>query len=510
MSRPRLFRAAGWVSLGTLSSRVLGLFREVMMASVFGTGLVGSSFFVAFTIPNLFRRLFGEGALSAAFIPDYVKTRDTQGAEAGWQLFRNTVSMVTLVLGSICVLILVGCMAALRWMTLPEPVRAVLLPLQIMMPYTIAICLAAVVMGVLNAHRRFVVPAFTPCLLNLVWIVALLLVGFQEAMPLEEKALWMAWAILGAGGLQLLAQLPVLLRIGYRPPQQVNPFGPGVKRVLTRMGPAALGAAVTQINVLVDRGLALWVGDYGPAALTFSERLIYLPLGLFATALGTILLPEFSGLAHRKDQEGLARTLDQSLRGLAFLMIPASLGLGFLAMPIVEMVYARGEFDETSVLLTARALRCYAPGLLIFSLAKVFVPFFYAHGDTRTPVKIGLYAVSGNLLLNLFFLWVLPEGWKHAGLALGTVLSELAQVTTLGILLHRRHVRLPLAPLLQSAGKHLLACLPMLGLAWFTLTQLSASPLLLRVPAAILAAAAAYAAATLLLRCRELREFRHH
>ncbi len=509
MSSPRLFRAAGLVSLGTLSSRMLGLVREVMMASVFGTGLVGSSFFVAFTIPNLFRRLFGEGALSAAFIPEYVKMRDGQGAAAGWRLFRNTVSMVLIVLGGFCAVVLVCIAVALRF-DLPERVEATLFPLQIMLPYMVMICLAALLMGVLNAHRKFVMPAFTPCILNLVWIVALISVGFRAGMSLEDKALVMAWAVLAAGLLQLLAQVPVLRRLGYRRPGRIEALGPGVQRVLQRMGPAALGAAVTQINVLLDRVLALWAGEYGPAALTFSERLIYLPLGLFATALGTILLPEMSGLAHRKDKEGVGRVMDQSIRGLLFLMLPAALGLGFLATPIVTAVYARGQFDEMSILFTARALMCYAPGLVVFSLVKVFVPVFYAHGDTRTPVKIGLFAVCGNLLLNVILIVVLPAGWKHAGLALGTVVSELFQLLALGYLLHRRIVPVPLGSAARSGLKHLAACVPMLAGALGMMHLLRSHPAVLQVVCAIAVAALFYFVAVVLLRCRELREFRHH
>lgn len=509
MKSPRLFRSAGIVSLGTLSSRILGLFREIFMAMIFGTELAGSAFFVAFTIPNLFRRLFGEGALSAAFIPAYVQTRDRDGPEAGWRLFRNTASLLSLFLGSVTLLIMLGSGYALRF-ALPERVSATLLSMRIMLPYTIWICLAALVMGVLNSHRKFAVPAFTPCILNLIWLAALLLIGTRESLSLEEKAMWMAWAILFAGVLQFTAQLPTLFSIGYKPPENVTPLGPGVRRVLLRMGPAALGAAVTQINVLLDRVLAMWAGEYGPSALAFSERLIYLPLGLFATALGTILLPEMSGLAHRKDTEGLARTMDQSLRGLLYIMIPAAIGLGVLATPIVEMVYARGRFDEQSVLFTARALVCYAPGLLVFSLVKVLVPVFYAHGNTRTPVKIALWAVSGNILLNLLFMLILPGGWKHAGLALGTVISETGQVLALGWMLQKRYVKTPWRSVSAAAARHLAAALVMITVPLSLLRIFPGRPLFVLLPVSILLSGCVYFLMTLLLRCREIREFRHH
>lgn len=508
MKSPRLFRSAGIVSLGTLSSRILGLFREMFMAMIFGTELAGSTFFVAFTIPNLFRRLFGEGALSAAFIPAYVQTRDNKGPEDGWKLFRNTASLLSIFLGIVTLLIILLASFALTF-PLPEEVVSVLLPLRIMLPYTLCICLAALVMGVLNSHRKFAVPAFSPCILNIVWVAALLIIGLRDDLYLEEKALWMAWAILLAGVLQFAAQVPALFALGYTPPKRVTPLGPGVRRVLVRMGPAALGAAVTQINVLLDRVLALWAGEYGPSALAFSERLIYLPLGLFATALGTILLPEMSGLAHRKDKAGLAKTMDQSLRGLLYIMIPASLGLAVLASPVVELVYARGRFDEQSVLYTARALRFYAPGLLVFSLVKVLVPVFYAHGNTRTPVKIALWAVSGNILLNLLFILTLPDGWKHAGLALGTVLSEAFQVIALAVILQKSVVKSPWRSIAAAAGKHVLACIPMISVPLVLLHTFPDRSLFMILPAGVLLAIGAYFLTTLALRCREIKEFLH-
>ncbi len=509
MSTPRLFRSAGIISLGTLASRILGLVREIMMARVFGTSVVASGFFVAFTIPNLFRRLFGEGALSAAFIPAYVRSRDQEGPEAGWRLFRNLLSLVLILLGGIS---LAGMAAATLILEYARPagrVVDILLPLRIMLPYMVWICMAALVMGVLNSHRRYTVSALTPCLLNVVWILALIGVQRHPGMAPEIKVLWISWSILIAGVLQFGVQLPVLRKLHYRAPSEVHPLGPGVRRVMIKMGPAALGAAVTQLNVLLDRFLAMWAGPYGPAALSFAERLIYLPLGLFATALGTILLPEMSALAHRKETESLGGTVEQSLRGLLYLMVPAAVGLGILATPIVTMVYARGEFDADSVTHTARALMFYAPGLVVFSLAKVFVPVFYAHQDTRTPVKVGLVTVSGNIVLSILFVILLPEGWKHAGLALGTVIAELAQVVLLARLMHRRYVRPRWGRVLLAGGKHLLAALPMIATAQGVLTQLPNLPLLLSLPLAIGAAGLVYLAATLLLRCREPGEFRH-
>ncbi|MDA3873878.1 MAG: murein biosynthesis integral membrane protein MurJ [Kiritimatiellae bacterium] len=506
----RIFRSAGAVSLGTISSRVLGLLREMLMAWTFGTDKIASAFVVAFTIPNLFRRLFGEGALSAAFIPSYVRVREEKGPLSAWQLTRNTVSLLILILGGISFAGMLLCCIALRWRGLPENLVPILSSLRILLPYMIWICLAALMMGVLNSHRKYVVPAFIPCILNACWIAALLVVNRYTAFSDDLKIEVICWVILAAGVLQFALQLPSVWKLGYRKPEKVDPLGPEVKKVLTLMAPAALGAAVVQLNVLCDRLLALWVGGYGPISLSYAERLIYLPLGIFATALGTILLPEFSNLVQQKDREQLGEVLDRSLRVLMYVMIPAAVGLAVLAVPIVAFIFQRGAFDALSTTLTSRALAFYAPGLIVFGSAKIFVPLFYAHGDTRTPVRIGVWTVLMNLGLNLLFIVSFPDGWKHAGLALGTVLSSLLQVVALAGVCQKRYAHIHWLPVLRSWGRCVLASIPMILAAQWTLREMSTQAIGFRVPAAILVAGGVYALTTLALRCPEIRELRRH
>lgn len=508
-TKSRIFRSAGLVSLGTLTSRLLGLVREILMAGVFGTSQVGSAFFIAFTLPNLLRRLFGEGALSAAFIPAYIKTREEKGLQAAWQLTRNLCSFLVILLGGISLIGMLVSNAVISWGTPGEKTLLVLLASRIMLPYMVGICLAAVMMGVLNSHRKFALPAFTPALLNVIWILALLGMQFRPEWSLEEKMVAMCWAILLAGAGQFLIQVPSVLSLGMKRTEKVTPMGPGVKEVLIRMGPAALGAAVTQVNVVLDRLLAFWVADYGPSALSYSERLIYLPLGLFATALSSILLPEFSGLVQHGQKQEMEETLDRSLRGLMLIMIPAAVGLGVLTVPIIQVVFERGSFDATSTLMTSRALTCYAPGLVVFSAAKVLTPLFYAHGDTRTPVKVGMLAVCANLLLNLVFIVILPEGWKHAGLALGTIASSTLQVGVLLGLIRKRYVPLHGQKILTSLLRHSLACIPMAFAARFLIQQTWLPPMLM-LGLAIGAAMALYGLGVWVLRCPELKELRRH
>lgn len=459
----RLIRAVGTVGGLTAMSRLLGMTRDILMAAFFGTSHVMSAFVLAFTIPNLFRRLFGEGALSSAFIPVFVETRSREGDQAAWTLGARISSLLLAVLTGLT--LLGWALLALLSVYLSGPMAELTLDLlQIMLPYMIFICLAALAMSMLNAYRHFTVPAFAPCLLNVVWIVFLW--GSWQFFPEageEARVTGLAWGILLAGALQLLIQVPVLRRFGYRLSWNWAPRAPRVRRVLLLMGPAALGMAITQVNVMVDRLLAAAIGPHAPAALFFSERLIYLPLGLFATAMGTVLLPTLSEQVAAGKSERRLDTVHQSIRLLSFLMIPAAFGLYALADPIVRMLLAAGRFDADSIFYTSVALRFYAPGLFVFSLAKIVVPVFYSAQDMRTPVRVGVMAVGFNLVLNLIFFWTWPQPIRHAGLALATVISEALYVVVLAWIFHRRYG----SPQWMRMGSAVLRfCLLAVGMAW--------------------------------------------
>ncbi len=435
MEPKKIIQSVGVISGFTLLSRVLGLARDVLMAGFFGTSLVMSAFVVAFTIPNLFRRFFGEGALSAAVVPVLVETREKEGDASVWLLVNRVHSLLAVVLTLITLAVIL-----LAAIISPESEKtaAVLSLLQIMMPYMIFICLAAVSMGILNSFHHFAISAFAPSLLNILWIATLLFVVPNLGNTPEEKIRAVAWAVLLAGFLQWAVQWPVLRHFGWKPGFSTDWKNARVKKILLLMGPAALGMAAAQINVMIDKFLAMWVSAEAPAALFFSERLIYFPLGIFATALGTVLLPVFSGHAAREDHEQIRKGITDGLRHLLFIMIPAAVGLLVLARPIVQMIFEWKEFGADSTWMTAIALQCYAPGLIVFSLAKIFVPAFYAMQDTKTPVKIGACAVALNLLLNITFILTFPQAVKHAGIAFATVLSATFSMVVLVLILQRR------------------------------------------------------------------------
>ena len=518
MEKGRIIRSAGVVSGFTSLSRLLGLVRDVMMAGFFGTSLVMDAFVVAFTLPNLFRRLFGEGALSSAFVPVLVETREKEGDGAAWTLVNRVLVLLAAVLTLItAVIVLIAVTAS------PSTAKAaaVLDLLPIMMPYMIFICLAAVSMGILNSFHHFAVSAFAPCVLNILWIGTLLLIVPTIGNSPEEKIHAVAWAIVLAGFLQWAIQWPMLRRFGWG----LRPVSGGsseatrkkVKQILCLMGPAALGMAVLQLNVIIDRLLAWWVGGGAASALFFSERLIYFPLGIIATALGTVLLPVFSGHAARNDHEQIRKGVTDGLRHILFVMIPAAVGLLVLATPVVQMIFEWKEFGEGSTWMTAIALQAYAPGLVVFSLAKIFVPAFYGMQDTKTPVKIGMIAVALNLTLNIIFVITLPQAVKHAGLAFATVLSSVFNMSCLALILQNR-IGQPdwkkvaataarsfgAAALMASAVLFVHGLFPMSGIYDAVGVKIGQ---IISVLASIVAGGGVYLIASLLFRAPELREF---
>lgn len=453
VNNQNVIRSTAVVSLGTAFSRILGLARLMLMASFFGTSLVQSAFVVAWRIPNLFRRLFGEGALSAAFVPVFSEALVKEGREKAWGFAVAVMTLLGCVLAGIVIVVLGATSLCMKSAAFGGTAAMVLPLLRIMFPYMFFICMVAFCMAVLNSFRHFAVPAFTPVLFNVLWILTLVFVCPRFGDSPEERIYGVAWGILVAGVVQLVVQFPVLVRFGYRPRLSFDWRDPRIKRVLLLMGPAALAMGVVQINVLIDTVLAFFVGTWAPAALLFADTMVYLPLGIFATALGTVLLPTFSSQAAQADPEGMKRTLNLSIRQLMLVMVPAATGLVVLAHPIIRLLFQSGLFNANSTTQTARALIFYAPGLVVFGLYKVLVPVFYAKQDTRTPVRVAVWAVALNLVLNITFIVTWPREFKHAGLAFATVISSGFSCVMLGWLLHRRMGSLGWGRILGSVAR---------------------------------------------------------
>ncbi len=521
MENHSVIRSAGLVSGLILVSRAFGLVRDMALAALFGSSMAMDAFVVAFTIPNLFRNLFGEGALSSAFVPVFAETLEKQGRATVWRFAANMLSLLSLVLAGL-VLAGIGATALLLAVFPFSPRMALILSLlQIMLPYMFFICLAAFFSAMLNTLRRFALPAATPVVLNLVMIAALLLVCPRLEAEGRLRIVVVAWSVVAGGGVQWLMQLPLLMRNGFRLRLAWDWSDPRVRRVIQLMGVAVIGTGMTQLSVLLDRLVAVFTGAGSASYLYYAERLIYFPLGLFATALGTVLLPAFSGHAAQDRADRIREMLNHSTRQLMFIMIPAAVGLFVLAEPIVALIYQRGDFSPQTAALTAIAVQCYAPGLLVFSLLKVLIPVFYARQDMRTPVRVGIACTGLNIALKLMLIlaWqVRPFAHAYAGLAAATVLSSAVAVVALGILVHRRLGSCGWRSMAAAGGRMLAAALLMAAAALaahgflrqtaWTANQSGFLRQLLAVAGAMLAGGAVYGLTAVLLRCRELTEFR--
>lgn len=491
-------------------SRAFGFIRDIAMAALFGSSLAMDAFVVAFTIPNLFRGLFGEGALSSSFVPVFSETIEKQGQAQVWSFARNMFSFLSLTLAALVATIILLASLAIILLPLSPRIEMILELLRIMLPYMFFICLTAFFSAMLNALRRFMLPAATPVTMNIVMIAALWFVCPYLPVEGDWRIIAVAWSVIVAGLIQAVMQLPLLARMGFRLAFSADWGDPRTRRVWQLMGAAMLGVGITQVNVLLNRLVAVFIGLGAASYLYYAERLIYFPLGIFATALGTILLPTLSGHAARNRNDLILDTLNHSLRQIIFIMLPAAVGMLVLAEPIVRLAYERGDFSSLTTKMTTIAVQCYAPGLLVFSLIKVLIPAFYARQDMRTPVRIGLICTGINIGLMLLLLWPL----KHAGIALATVISTSVNVIMLGIIIHRRIGSPGWGEIIKATGRMSCAAALMALTAIFVYRSANITangtgvigqiiPMFCAMSAAIIV----YLAATIILRCREPKEW---
>jgi putative peptidoglycan lipid II flippase len=392
----------------------------MVFARFFGADAGTDAFFVAFKIPNFLRRLFAEGAFCQAFVPvlsDY-KEKETR---AGLQAFVDRTAG-TLALALILVTV-IGVLAAPFLVLVFAPGFAwnggryelTVEMLRITFPYLFFISSTAFAGSLLNTFGRFAVPAFTPVLLN----VCLIMAAVWLAPLMDEPVLALAWGVFVAGAVQLLFQFPALKRMGLVPRLRPGFHDPGVMKILRLMGPAILGASVTQINLLFDTLIASFLVSGSVSWLYYSDRLVEFPLGLFGIALATVILPALSKSHAAEEMKTFSASMDWGLRWVLIIGLPAAVGLFLLAEPILSTLFQYEEFSEDDVLMTAWSLKAYSLGLLAFMLVKVLVPGFTSRQDMKTPVRFGIYAMVTNMTLNVMLVFQLA----HAGLALATSLA---------------------------------------------------------------------------------------
>jgi putative peptidoglycan lipid II flippase len=430
-----LLKAASTVSLLTLLSRVTGLVRELLVAAMFGASAATDAFNVAFRIPNLFRRLFAEGAFSQAFVPLLAATRAKQGDAVTRTLVDAIATVLAWVLLVVCALGVIGA-PVLVWLMgsgLAEFDTAVLLT-RLMFPYIGFMSLVALAAGILNTWKRFAVPAATPVLLNLAVIGAAwwLAPWFQRQGIAPILAL--AAGVMLGGVLQLAVQVPALIRIGQLPRIALAPSAiraawqhPGTGTVLRQMAPALLGVSVAQLSLLINTQIASHLAVGAVSWLTYADRLMEFPTALLGVALGVVLLPQLAASQAQGDTERYSAMLDWGLRVMLMLALPCAAALLLFPHALVAVLYHYGAFTDRDVQATALALQGYGVGLLGLVAVKVLAPGFYARQDIRTPVKIAIGVLAATQALNLVFVpWI-----GHAGLALSIGLGALVNAALL-------------------------------------------------------------------------------
>ena len=459
-----MLKSSGAMAAATLTSRLLGMVREMVYAAFMGNTWVASAFQLAFQVPNLFRRLLGEGALTAAFIPIFKQKEIKHGEAEMWRSANAVISGLVTAAGAVAVLAVLGISIALSVGNFRDETWLILELLRLMFPYMVLVCLAAVFIGMANARGHFFVPALGAVVLNVVMIASVLWLAPRMGRSLEERIFGLAIGVVVAGIAQAFFQLPSLSREGYCY-EWVSPWrDPTVREVLRKMLPGSIGVAAFQINVLVTQCFSFWFDPTIVSTFNYSVRLMELPQGMFGISLATYLLPTLSALAAEKKYPEFRQTLGQGLGALAFAnLIAAAIALG-LAEPIVRLLFERGKFGPDATHRVALALACLAPGLLMFSMNNILARAFFALNDIKTPMKISVFC----LVLNLGFALLLVQRYREAGLGVANTLSATFNLGLLTYALRRKLSRLDLAGLKRT----LLVLLPAAVLAGVTAAAL--------------------------------------
>lgn len=432
--KKNLIKNAGVVSLCTVLSRVTGLVRDMVSAHLFGLSRVWDAFVYAFMIPNLLRRIVGEGALSSAFIPVYTDILNNDGPEAARRAVHAVFSFLVTVLCLFLILTHILIRLLLFTFHFPEKIEMALGLLLILFPYIFFLSLFALCMGILHCHKRFFTSAVTPLFLNLFWIAAVVFLCPLAGDSLQNKITVLAWSVLAAGAAQFLVNFTAVKRCGisFRWKQI---WGDHVLvRMLRLMAPAIVGFSITQVNIFVDLNLAMFLGDGANSALWYGNRLMQFPLGVFGIAMGTALLPTISKQASDNNIEGFKNTLSFSLRAVFLVVVPASAGLIVLREPIIRLLFERGQFLADSTVRTSSVLFCYCLGLFAYSGVKLVTSAFHSLQDTKTPVKVAGGCMVMNIVLNL----ILMQFFREAGLALATAVSSTMNFALLCLFLRKR------------------------------------------------------------------------
>ncbi|MCL1911489.1 MAG: murein biosynthesis integral membrane protein MurJ [Leptospirales bacterium] len=491
-----ILRSTGIVALSTLASRILGFVRDMLLAAYFGASGHTDAFFVAFKIPNLFRRFVAEGALTISFIPVYTEYLINKGSYEALELAQKTLSILFVIL---VVLLFAGeyfspeiVKAFAIGFSDSETINLAVFLNRIMFPYLLFVSLVAFAMGVLNSHKRFFSSAFAPVFLNVGIIFGILVLSNMFEIPLVGVSI----GVLIGGFLQFLLQIPYMVKVGFKMRVSIDFKHPGIRKIFTMLAPALFGMAVYQINSLIITVMASYLKPGSISYIYYSDRLTELVLGVFIVSIGNVILPEMSRLSAHSNYGELKAVYIKSVRGALFVAIPACAALMGIGLPIISTIFMHNNFLPQDALLTYRALFCASIGIIFLAVLRITTPTFYALKDTATPVLGALLALVVNIVAGYFLMNTVLE---HAGLMLALSLSSLVQVIFLLLFLNRKmggmnflSLRLPVIKFVSASAIMLAPCLAIVRqLDWFAASISSRCAILgLTVAAGILVYAA--------------------
>jgi len=456
----KVAKAAGVVGAATMVSRVFGLLRDTVIAAFFGANWMSDAFWVAYRIPNTLSRLLGEGSLTASFIPVFTEYLQKKTKDEALELAYNAFTILSIILTFISVLgiifspLIVGLMAP-GFISQPKQFALAVLLNRLMFPYIFVISLGALCMGILNSFRSFASPALSPVMLNISIIVAALTLRSFFAEPITALAI----GVLIGGVLQLALQWPFLRKAGVQFKIRFNFRHPGLKQIGILMIPAIFGAGIATINVFVGTILASMLPGGSVTYLFYADRIMELPLGVFAIAIGTASLPSFSKHVAAGNIDELKNSISFSLRLMLFLTVPATFALMALNMPIISVLFQRGVFNTQAAIYTSEALFFYAMGLWAFSIVRVFVQSFYSLQDAKWPMRAAIISFVINLVASLALMYSM----KHKGLALANSLSAIVNVFILSFVLRKKIGKFLDRSFYMSVSKIILSSIAMIG-----------------------------------------------
>jgi putative peptidoglycan lipid II flippase len=504
MENKMLVKNAGKTAFGTILSRILGYIRDMLVANLFGVSMYADAFYAAFRIPNLFRRLFGEGSFSAAFVPvlsEYLHAKKKTEA----QEFLNAVfTVLLLILAAISILgmcfapVLIK-LTAWGFADNPQKMQLTIELTRLMFPFILFICLAAFMLAALNTLHSFFIPAFAPMALSFSEIFYILVLA--PAIIQRNQIKGLAVSIIAGGALHFFIQYPKLESLGWHLKFKINLKHPGIKKIAFLMIPSIIGSSVDQINAFVDNICTSFLGDGHTAALYYSNRLMQMPLAVFGLAFATASLPAMSKAYLQKDMATLKNSLNYSIRVTAFILIPAAAGLMVIGLPIVKLLFERGKFNSFGSLTTYNALFYYSLGLPAYAAAKIFANAFYSFQNTKTPVKIAIVAMILHVVLCILLMRPMGVG----GLAFATAASSYFNLFLLVVYLKKRIGRLGLKKILFSSSKSLFASV-ITGIAAWNACRISEN-LFISVSISIISGLVVFAAVSYMLKSEELNLF---